>query len=251
MTPSPYNIHTQMGSAPQPSPAPSAQRLFGVFTRRERWGLSWRGRLIVTLLILLCGWSFLSGIYPFLAITRGVDTDELVVEGWVHEFAIHAAVQEFRTGSYRRVFTTGGPVAGTGRYTNDYNTAASVGAGRLKAAGIPHHLVQMVPSRIMSQNRTYHSAIALRDWFREHHLSVRGINIVTEDVHARRTRLLFQEAFGDTLLVGIIAAPNPDYDAKHWWRHSEGVREIVGEGIAYVYAMFFWLPAHKLAWILE
>lgn len=26
--------------------------------------------------------------------------------------------------------------------------------------------------------------------------------------------------------VGIISVPNSDYDPKHWWRYSEGVREI-------------------------
>jgi len=131
----------------------------------------------------------------------------LVVEGWVHEYAIRTAVEEFKTGSYQLILTTGGPVEGTGSYTNDYNTAASVGAGRLKAKGIPNEIAQMVPSRVMSRDRTYSSATALRDWFREHHLSVHGINLVTENVHARRTRLLFQEAFGDGVLVGIIAAP--------------------------------------------
>ncbi len=228
--------------------ARSPQMLFGIFTRKERWGLSWRGRLIVATLLVLAGWSLFSGIYPFLAVTHRVDTDVLVVEGWVHEFAIRKAVEEFKAGSYQIIFTTGGPVEGTGGYTNDYNTAASVGADLLKSAGLPNELVQMVPSRVMNRNRTYGSASALRDWFLDHHLSVHGINVVTENVHARRTRLLFQEAFGEGVLVGIIAAPNPDYDAKHWWRYSDGVREVIGEIIAYVYARGFWLPAQKLAW---
>jgi uncharacterized SAM-binding protein YcdF (DUF218 family) len=95
----------------------------------------------------------------------------------------------------------------------------------------------------MSRDRTYSSAIALRDWFREHNMSVHGINVVTEDVHARRTRLLFQEALGPGVEVGIISVPNPDYDASHWWRFSEGVREVMSEGIAYIYAKFFFWPA--------
>jgi hypothetical protein len=35
---------------------------------------------------------------------------------------------------------------------------------------------------------------------------------------------------------------NPDYDPKHWWRYSEGVREILGETIAYMYAEFLFRP---------
>ena len=54
-------------------------------------------------------------------------------------------------------------------------------------------------------------------------------------------RLLFQKALGDGIKVGIIAVPNPDYDPKYWWRYSDGVREVIGESIAYIYArLFFW-----------
>jgi hypothetical protein len=37
----------------------------------------------------------------------------------------------------------------------------------------------------------------------------------------------------------VIAVANPDYDARHWWRYSEGVRDVISEGIAYLYAKFF------------
>ena len=131
-----------------------------------------------------------------------------------------------------------------GGYTNDYNTSASLAAGRLKAAGFSPELIQMVPSRVSERDRTYSSAVALRDWFRDNHVSVHGINIVTEDVHARRSWLLFQKALGPGVKVGVIAVPNPDYDAGQWWRYSEGVKEVVSEGVAYLYAkFFFWPPA--------
>jgi uncharacterized SAM-binding protein YcdF (DUF218 family) len=213
-----------------------------MLVRKERWGLSWRGRLVVLVLVIAGGWLAFSNLYSFFAITRRVDTPVLVVEGWVHEYAIRMAVDEFRTGSYRRIYTTGGPVQGVGRYINDYSTAASVGAGHLKAAGMPPGFVQMVPSRVMERDRTYNAAVALRDWLRDHGESVKALNVLTEDVHARRTRLLFQQAFGDQVRIGIISAPNPDYDARYWWRYSEGVRTTVGECIAYTYARVFFLP---------
>jgi UDP-N-acetyl-D-mannosaminuronate dehydrogenase len=37
--------------------------------------------------------------------------------------------------------------------------------------------------------------------------------------------------------------PSPDYDSKHWWRYSDGVREGIGESIAYIYARFFFYPS--------
>jgi hypothetical protein len=78
----------------------------------------------------------LLGIYAFLSVTQRVDASVLVVEGWVHEYAIRAALDEFRRNSYKRVFTTGGPVEGIGGYINDYNTSASVGADLLKKNGL-------------------------------------------------------------------------------------------------------------------
>jgi uncharacterized SAM-binding protein YcdF (DUF218 family) len=219
--------------------------LWGLFDRRERWSLSWLGWLIVVCAFLLAGALFLKGAYPFLATTHRVDADVLAVEGWVHEYAVQAAVNEFRSGSYRRVFTTGGPVVGNGGYINDLQTSASVGADLLRKAGVPKEFVQMVPSHIIDRDRTYSSAIALRDWLQQHHASVKSINVVTENTHARRTRLLFQKALGTNVQVGIIAAQNPDYDKERWWWYSDGVKDVGSEALAYLYAKFFFWPAPR------
>jgi uncharacterized SAM-binding protein YcdF (DUF218 family) len=221
-------------------------RLFGLVTRKERWGFSWKGWLLALGLLIGLAISLVWNIYPFLAVTQRVDTDVLVVEGWVPQYAIRAAITEFHSGHYQRLFTTGGPITGMGGYTNDYNTSASLGATRLRAAGLDPNLIQMVPSRVSERDRTYGSAVALRDWFQEHRLDVHAINVVTEDVHARRSRLMFQKALGPGVKVGVIAVPNPDYDSGQWWRYSEGVKEVVSEGVAYVYArVFFWPSAAK------
>jgi uncharacterized SAM-binding protein YcdF (DUF218 family) len=216
--------------------------LFGLLTRRERWALSWRGRLILASTLLLLLALCIKRVYPYLAITDPVNANILVVEGWIHEYAIRAAVKEFQSNHYQRVFTTGGPVLGTGRYINDFHTSASVGADLLKKNGLANGSVQMVPSRGMDRDRTYGSAIALRNWFRDHNMSVPGINIVTEDLHARRTRLLFQKAFGKDVQVGIIAVANVDYPANRWWHYSEGLEDVVSEFAAYLYARLLFFP---------
>src|ERR1700747_799558 len=101
------------------SEAGPRRAMWGLFDRRERWRRSWRGRLVLAFAVVLISVLVFRSVYPFLAITHRVDADVLVVEGWIHEYAIRAAVDEFRSGSYERVFTTGGPVEGTGGYTND------------------------------------------------------------------------------------------------------------------------------------
>jgi uncharacterized SAM-binding protein YcdF (DUF218 family) len=206
-----------------------------------RWGLSWQGWLVLVAVMATTFGLFLFDAYPFLALTRRVDANILVVEGWVHDYAIGAAAEEFRKGGYQEVISTGGPVEGIGHYINDYQTVASVGAELLKKHGLPEESVQMVPSRVMDRDRTYGSAVALADWLRTQHPEVRKINVVTENVHARRTQLLFQEALGPNVAVGVIAEKSPDYDPHRWWRYSQGVKDVVAEMVAYVYAKcFFW-----------
>src|SRR5205823_4706553 len=193
----------------QLAPAAPRRALWGLLDRKERWSLSLRGRLILASALLLVGALIFKGVYPYLATTHRVDAEVLVVEGWIHEYAIRAALKEFQSNHYARIFTTGGPVEGTGGYINDYCTSASVGADLLKKWGLPDERLQMVPSRVMDRDRTYGSAVALRNWFRDHNMAVSGIDVVTEDVHARRTRLLFEKALGKNVVVGIIAVPNP------------------------------------------
>jgi len=221
------------------------KKLFGLWTRQERWGLSARGWVCLLALAVLGGLGWVFNVQPFLAQTRRLDTKVLVVEGWIREFGLKAAVAEIQAGHYQKVYTTGGPIAGSDGATNDFNTAASVGAEWLVKAGVPAELVQMVPSHVAGRDRTYSSASALRAWFRANNLTVTSFNVLTEDAHARRTRLLFQEAFGPTTEIGVIAVRNPDYDPKHWWRYSEGVREVLGENIAYMYAKFLFHPGNN------
>jgi uncharacterized SAM-binding protein YcdF (DUF218 family) len=220
----------------QLAPPATRRALWGLLNRKQRWSLSWRGRLVLALALLLVGALCIKGVYPFLAITHRVNANILVVEGWIHEYAIRAAIKEFQSNHYQRVFTTGGPVVGSGGYINDFHTSASVGADLLEKNGLANGLVQMVPSRMMDRDRTYGSAVALRNWFRDHNMAVHSIDIVTEDLHARRTRLLFQKAFGKDVHIGIIAVANVDYPANRWWHYSEGLKDVLSEFAAYLYA---------------
>ena len=216
---------------------------WGLFNCKPRWGLTVRGWLILVLFLILTTGAWILNVQTLLAQTKREDAKIMVVEGWVKGYAFRAAVTEFQSGHYEKVFTTGGPVAGTGRYLNDYNTSASVGAEALVKAGFPANLVQMVPSHVSGRDRTYSSALALREYFQTNGMAVKNFNVLTEDVHARRTRMLFQKAFGADAAVGIISVPDPEYDPAHWWRYSEGVREVLGESIAYLYAALFFHPA--------
>ena len=69
-----------------------SQKRFLLWVRKERWGLSWQGWLVLVGVIAIMFGLLLFRIYPFLAVTRPVNADVLVVEGCIHDHAIRAAV---------------------------------------------------------------------------------------------------------------------------------------------------------------
>lgn len=235
---------SNLGPVPVPPGVSGADRLLGgLLIRKTCWKLSLGGKFLV---LAMAGIMFVGAIHfihPFLAVTHREQARILVVEGWVNHYGIDGALQEFKTGHYEQVFTTGGPLEGMGASSSIYNTEAYQSAALLRKAGMPADSVQSVPALYVGKDRTYNSAVAFRNWLQEHNLQGQSFNVLTEDAHARRTWLLFREAFGKSARIGIISVPNPDYDARHWWRTSEGVREVIDESIAYVYAKFFFWPS--------
>ncbi len=225
-----------------PEKKPPVVALWGLANRKNRWSLSWKGWLCLLLLSLGVFGIFLRTIHPFLAVTDRIDTDTMVVEGWIGQTDLVQVVDEYRRGHYQRVYTTGGPVHGVTEYQNDYSTSAHIAAQTLIKLGLPSGVVQSVPSHVRDRDRTFCSATALRDWIRAHDQKFSSFVVVTESVHARRSRLLFQKAFGGDIQIGVLALPNSDYDAAHWWRFSEGVKSVVSEGAAYLYVRLFFQP---------
>lgn len=221
---------------------------------RLLWGLLCRRGLVVPS---LRGWLVLAGsgclillialrtLHPFFARTAPVDANVLVVEGWIPDYAMEAAKEEFERGDYQKLYVVGGPLQ-RGSPLAKYKTYAELGAACLKEQGLSSKAVQAVPSPIVRQDRTYTAGLVLRDWMIDEGTLPTGLNLVTHGVHARRSRLLFQMAFGDNVEIGIIAIPSRDYDPDHWWRYSEGVREVIGEMIAYVYARLLFSPPDSI-----
>ncbi len=175
------------------------------------------------------------GTNPFLAIHEPVKSDVLVVEGWVEDYALEFVANEFRAHSGTRLFTTGGPIS-EGSYLAEYRTFATLGAATLQKLGVPADAIVSVPPPAARVDRTYQSAVALRQFFEEHGGIPRDFNVLTIGAHARRSRLIFRQVFGDTSKIGVISVPNAHYDSQRWWMYGIGMRDLIGEALAYVYA---------------
>lgn len=215
--------------------------LSGVFERRERWSLTPTGWIALLLAVALMFGLVVWRVHPFLAVTDRVDSQLLVVEGWIPNYALEESLSEFKAKPYGLIFTVGCDIL-TGVNVEAGDDQATYAAKRLVWLGMNPKLVQPVPSPTQYRNRSYASAVALREWVEQHRLSVTSFNLVTVGAHARRSRLLFQKAFGGNVHIGVIAVQDREYDPDRWWRSSEGVKEVISEGAGYLYARLFFHP---------
>jgi uncharacterized SAM-binding protein YcdF (DUF218 family) len=218
-------------------PSVARSRCWGLVHRRDCWVPTWRGWLALVFGVGLALVLIARSLDGFLSVTDSIPGGALVLEGWASDFVIDAAVNEYKTHSYEKLFVTGGPIE-HGSPVFRYGTQAEFGGAILNKRGIGPDIAQVVPSPFVAQDRTFTEAVSVKKWLSEHGITLKSVNVITEGPHARRSRLLFEKAFGKGVEVGVMSIPSPNYDHKHWWRTSEGVRTMIGEVLAYGYARF-------------
>jgi DUF218 domain len=187
------------------------------------------GILITFILI-----AFFSKLHEFLSKTNHISADTLVVEGWMPDYAIEAAVKEFKEGSYCRMITIGGPIQ-RGSYLFHFKSFAELAAATLVELGIESEKIVIASSRAASNHRTYDSALQLQQWLKTSNLQIDSFNLFTLGVHSRRSWILFRKVFKTQIKIGVIATMPLHYDYQKWWKSSEGARTVLSELIAYLY----------------
>ncbi|MDZ8056578.1 MAG: ElyC/SanA/YdcF family protein [Aulosira sp. ZfuVER01] len=212
---------------------------FRLIKRQEMWILTVQGWIIAIALIAALIIFAITHIHPFLAVTSPIKSAEiLVVEGWLPDYALQQAVAEFKSGNYRQIITTGGTLE-QGAYLTAYNSFADVAAATLKKFGLESEKVVAVPAPYVIKDRSYTSAAEFGRWLSKSNFQPKSINLFSWDAHTRRSWLLFKKVLAPQMKVGAIAAKTQDYNPKQWWRSSQGVRTVIDEAIAYIYAQFF------------
>jgi hypothetical protein len=204
--------------------------------KREIWwptAPGWLVLLAVAAAALALGLRFL---YPFLAVTEPVGARIAVVEGWLDPAELDAAIARIREGRYEIVVTTGGPLH-TWPASPPDATFAHRAAAYLHSRGIAP--VQVVPSPITRDDRTYKSAALVREWARAANIGVSGIDVYSRGPHARRSRFLYREAFGGKVPIGVIALRPEGYDAARWWRSSAGARDVLEQASGLLWTLCF------------
>ena len=213
--------------------------LFGLLLRRSVPLPTWRGWLVLLGVGVLAITFVGRQACAFLTVNDPAPGGALVIEGWLPGYAARTAIEEFRREHYDGLFVTGGPIEPESPLAHFGSYAALMGS-RLQRMGIAE--VHLAPALEVRKDRTYSMALALRDAMRAEGVPMAKINLISVGPHSRRSRLIYQMAFGPETHVGTIAIEDREFDPARWWTSSQGVRTVIDEVIAYCYARFIFSP---------
>ena len=207
--------------------------------RREVWLPTVWGWLVIAVLVVAGGLFVARNLHGFLAVRDPVAARVLIVEGWMGPRELEETAAIVRGGGYERVIATGGPIVRWPSAAGP-STFAEQAAWYLAELGVPKSALVAVPAPTVSSDRTYLSALTVRDWAERRGERLEAFNIVSAGPHARRTRLLYRRVFGPEVSIGVIATRSYDYDAERWWQSSAGAKEVIDEtiGVAWTRCCF-------------
>jgi hypothetical protein len=211
-----------------------------LFRPRQIWMPTIFGWFFLLAIVFVMCLFVVRNIYSFLAQNEPVGARVLVVEGWLAPEELDQAIQAFNKGGYERVVTTGGPLVGWPELSIHSNYA-KMAADYLAQHGVPRSVIIPLPTPASAQERTFLSAVVLRNTAHQLGITLDAIDLFSSGAHSRRSRLLFQMALGQKVRVGILAGRPEDYDPKAWWRASSGVESIVFQAIGLLWVKCcFW-----------
>ena len=229
-----------------------------LFRRRHVWLPTLWGAALVLVALAAVAVALIANAPGYLAVTepaRGVDGNGarvLIVEGWMDDRELDQAVALFRRGRYERIVTTGGPLETWAGISVPWKDYAERAARYLAAHGLADATIDAVPAPASAQDRTFLSAVVVRDWAARQRIRLDAVDLLSVGVHARRSRMMFRAAFGPGVEVGVIAAQPALHDPQRWWETSNGAKAVLGESISLVWtACCFWPPApgsHEERW---
>jgi len=226
---------------------------FALFRKRPIWFPTLWGSLLILLLLILGSLYFLKQLAVILAPNQpAADRTYLVVEGWQDENSLLSALAMFHAEEYQYMITTGGP---NDRFVNPAHASYAEQAGDfMLTQGLSAEQLIVIPAPESAQERTYLSAVMVRDWFTLHGVTLTELNVHTSHVHARRTRSLYQQAFPD-VNVGIYAAAPHNFELKQWWKSSDGAKSVITELIGNFWVACCFQPgepgSHYEKWAVE
>ena len=202
-------------------------KLLTLFRRRYIFVPTISGMLVILGVLGIVLYLFFQNVATFLAVHEPEGSDYLVVEGWLYKAELDQAFTTFSMDNYQYVIVTGSPT--DDEFDKSGLTYAERAARYLQSLGLPDEKIITVSSPYSAKDRTFLSAVMVREWLNSESIEPLSIDVFSSGVHARRSRALYQLAFGNEVRIGIFASTPRLYDLSRWWQSSEGANKVIKE----------------------
>lgn len=169
--------------------------------------------------------------------TQRVEANILVVEGWIWDYAMESAAEEFKRGHYTLIATSGFP--NTAQMEKTGTSSADTAAARLIQLGIPPEKILSCPAENTWWNRTASSAQAVRVKILREGIPLKKINVLTVGTHARKTIIAYRRIMGPEVEVGLVMVPSRNFDPDRWWASRGGIYAITKNTIGWLRELLF------------
>ena len=183
-------------------------RKIKLLKRKECTVLTWQGWILILAVLFFFFTGFLKFIPGFLSVNKPITGNILVLDGMMPDFSIKEAIHVFDTGNYDLIVVTGGKIQ-TGYFIGGYQTMAEVTAASFLQMGFNNEKIVAIPGGEYKRDRTYNSAVSLKQWIKGNNINVKKIDVLAVGSHARRSRFLFARAMDKEYEVGIISVKDP------------------------------------------
>jgi len=216
--------------------------MFAIIIKKERWGFTWPGRTIVLIVVFCLVYIYINNIHSFLAQNKPINTDIMVLEGFLPDYAIKEAMNIFTKEEYKLLLITGKKRM-KGSQLDQFENDGIYSAETLVKLGFDREKIRVISLESdIKKDRTYASAKAVRNWIERSANDIKSFNLVSIGCHSRRSSYLYKRVFCDHIKTGIISIENKSYKHEKWWKSSNGFRSVVQETIALIYVFTIFNP---------
>jgi uncharacterized SAM-binding protein YcdF (DUF218 family) len=214
-----------------------------IISKRERWGLTWAGRILLLAILILSVFILGKTAVPFLSHQDTILSKVLIIEGYVEDYAYPEIIRKIEAMDPEIIITTGTSF-NQGFYISGIPSSAYLIAHSLFVLGVDSNLIHIVPVQPdVLVNRTYNSALVSKKYLMANFPEVKSVNVISTSVHSRRSLYLFRKAFEPHIEVGNIVIDSMVFDKNDWHKTSRGFRTVTSELIAWFYNRLFFRPA--------
>jgi len=215
---------------------------FKLANKRERWGLTIYGWLLILIFIALTFLIYVKGVVGFLSAERTIDAKIMVIEGYMPDYAYNDIIKIFNEKNYELIVATG-IAYDQGFYLSGVNTAAGLIRNSLLEFDFDSTKVVAVPvPPNVFKDRTYYSAVYSYQYIHGHFPEAKTVNIVSLGPHAARSLYLFRMVYEPEIQLGNIVIPHISISKSNWYKSSRGFKSVLNESISYFYVKFFFWP---------